>query len=169
MTVYCDMDRVERGGGVWMRVASYNYSDPSTSCPGDWNLITSPIRSCGRISPRASCASAVFSTNNIEFSSVCGRVIAIQYGSPDAFYPYHSQSQRGIDDYYVDGVSITYGNPRQHVWTFAAYPSDDRTYPTALCPCSQPSRNIRSPPHFVGNNYFCDTAAPTCCSAQYYP
>ena len=169
VTVYCDMDNEECGGGGWMRVASYNYSDPNTVCPGDWNLITSPNRSCGRSSPSASCASAVFPTNSIEFSSVCGRVITIQYGSPNAFYPYHDQNQRSIDDYYVDGVSITYGNPRQHVWTFAAYRSDDNTYLINLCPCSQPSLNVPSPPPFVGNNYFCDTAAPTCCSAIYYP
>ena len=169
VTVYCDMDNEECGGGVWMRMASYNYSDPNTVCPGDWNLITSPVRSCGRSSPSASCASAVFPTNSIEFRSVCGRVITIQFGTPNAFYPYHYQNQRSIDDYYVDGVSITYGNPRQHVWTFAAYPSDDNTRLINLCPCSQPSLNVPSPPPFVGNNYFCDTAAPTCCSVIYYP
>ena len=169
VTVYCDMDNEECGGGAWMKVASYNYSDPSTACPGDWNLITSPVRSCGRSSPSGSCASAVFPTNSIEFSSVCGRVITIQFGSPSAFYQYHRQSQKSIDDYYVDGVSITYGNPRQHVWTFVAYPSDHRTYSWDLCPCSQPSLNVPSPPPFVGKNYFCDTAAPTCCHTRYYP
>ena len=45
VTVYCDMDNEECGGGVWMRVASYNYSDPSSTCPGNWNMITSPSMS----------------------------------------------------------------------------------------------------------------------------
>ena len=40
VTVYCDMDNEECGGGVWTRVASYNYSGPNTTCPGDWSLIT---------------------------------------------------------------------------------------------------------------------------------
>ena len=97
-------------------------------------------------------------------------MIAFQYGPTDAFYPYHCDYQRTIDDYYVDGVSITYGNPRQHVWTFAGYPSDDyRRGSHSLCLCSQPGLSIPSTPHFVGNNYFCDTAAPTCCPNQYYP
>ena len=165
VTVYCDMDNEECGGGVWTRVASYDYSDPNTTCPGDWNLITSPVRACGRNSPSASCSSASFSTSGVQFSSVCGRVIAIQYGEPDAFY----QQSENIDGYYVDGVSITYGNPRQHVWTFAGYPSDHYTGTNNLCSCSQPSLSIPFVPSFVGNNYFCDTGAPTCCGAFYYP
>ena len=36
VTLNCDMDHEECGGGGWTRVASYNYSDPSTTCPGDW-------------------------------------------------------------------------------------------------------------------------------------
>ena len=126
-------------------------------------ISTTPIGTCGRNSPFPGCASALFPTNGIEFSSVCGRVITIQYGSLNAFDPYHNFDQRTIDDYYVDGVSITYGNPRQHVWTFAAHPGDDYTNPNALCPCSQPSLSVPSPPSFVGNSYFCDTGAPPCC------
>ena len=145
-----------------------DYSDFSSTCLGDWNLITSPIRACGRNSPSGSCASASFPTNSIQFSSVCGRVIAIQYGEQDAFYGHHNNNQRTIDGYYVDGVSITYGNPRQHVWTFAGYPSDDYTSTNTLCSCSQPSLSIPFVPSFVGN-YFCDTGAPTCCGAFYYP
>ena len=156
VTVYCDMDNEECGGGVWTRVASYNYSDLNTTCPGDWNLITSPIRACERYNPSGgSCASAFFSTYGVEFSSVCGRVIAIQVGSTESFINWHS----GIDGIYVDGVSITYGNPRKHVWTFAAYVNDFFTSVIHLCPCSQPSLNVPSPPSYVGNNYFCDTGA----------
>ena len=165
VTVYCDMDNEECGGGVWMRVASYNYSDPSTTCPGNWGLITSPIRACSRNIPTRGCSSAFFPTNGIEFSSVCGRVIAIQYGSLHAFYLHHAGHT--INDVYVDGVSITYSYPRQHVWTFAGYQSDDDANPPFLCPCSQPYVNVPSPPDFMGNNYFCDTAAPNCCPTGY--
>jgi len=167
VTVYCDMDNEECGGEVWTRVASYNYSDSNTTCPGNWGLITSPIRACSRNNPSGSCSSAFFLTNGVEFSSVCGRVIAIQYGSSGAFRRYHLGTQTVIDTFYVDGVSITYGYPRQHVWTFAAYPSDDYTSPFHLCPCSQPFQSISSPPDFVGNNYFCDTAVPNCCLTGY--
>ena len=169
VTVYCDMDNEECGGGVWTRVASYNYSDPNTTCPGDWSETTSP-RGCDRIDSSASCASAFFPTGGIQFSSVCGKVIAIQFGTPDAFIRYHDDTHRTIDDVYVDGVSITHGtNPRQHVWTFAGYPSDTFTSTDHLCPCSQPNSSVPSPPDFVGNNYFCDTGASSCCTIDYYP
>ena len=169
VTVFCDMDNEECGGGVWTRVASYNYSDPSTTCPGDWTLITSSIRACARISSDRSCSSASFSTSGIQFSSVCGRVIGIQYGSPEAFDSYHRVSFSGqIEDPYVDGVSITHGSPRKHIWTFAAYPSDDYTDLTIICPCSQPSLNVPSPPSYVGNNYFCDTALASFGTTQFY-
>ena len=33
----------------------------------------------------------------------------------------HNYNHEGqtIDGYYVEGISITYGNPRQHIWTYA--------------------------------------------------
>ena len=61
---------------------------------------------------------------------MCGRVVGYQYGSTDAVYPgrytgetYGSvidSSHNDINSYYVDGVSITRGSPRQHVWTLMA-------------------------------------------------
>ena len=173
VTVYCDMDRVECGGGVWTRVASYDYSDLNTSCPGDWTQITSPVRGCQRnTNYQQSCESAVFPTG-LPYSRVCGRVLAIQYGYTPAFV--HADSTTTLDDIYVNGVSITYGNPRAHIWTFAAYPSgndNDLIYDghlMELCPCSQPSLSIPPPPSFIGNNYFCDTAISDYNNPQYYP
>ena len=157
VTVYCDMDKEECGGGGWTRVASYNYSDPSISCPNTWTQITDPFRGCavaGGVTTN-NCASTSFSAL-VEFNQVCGEVIAIQYGSPDGFYP-----RENIDNNYVEGVSITHGSPRQHIWTFAAYPGDDYTETRSICPCSQPSLNVPPPLSFVGSNYFCDTAAET--------
>ena len=170
VTVYCDMDRVECGGGVWTRVASYDYSDPNTSCPGDWEQITTPIRGCIDDTPNSFCKSAVFSTGGLQFSQVCGRVLAIQYRSPSAFNNVHSSPPRTIDDHYVDGVSITYGNPRAHIWSFAAYPSGTYSGPYHLCPCSQPSLNVPATPSFIGDNYFCDTGnSGDCCPVEYFP
>jgi len=95
-----------------------------------------------------------FNPGTIPYDQVCGRVTAYQFGSPDAF----NQHNTGIDNVYVDGVSITHGLPtaRQHIWSFAI----GRAEVTALdqdsiCPCSLNSTNIV--PTFVGNNYFCDT------------
>ena len=32
----------------WMRVAFLNMTDTSQNCPGDWTLVSSPKRTCGR-------------------------------------------------------------------------------------------------------------------------
>ena len=61
---------------------------------------------------------------------------------------------------YADGISITHGLPRQHIWSFAA----GRDEITAVeldstCPCSLNGTN--TVPTFVGNNYFCDTGTIT--------
>ena len=157
VAVYCDMDREECSGGGWTRVASYNYSDPSISCPTTWIQITDPFRGCaltGAVRTN-NCASTLFSTLT-EFNQVCGEVIAIQHDHPDGF-----NHQNTIDSDYVEGVSITHGSPRQHIWTFAAYPSDNHINTNNICPCSQPSLNVPPPPSFVGSNYFCDTAVET--------
>ena len=159
MTVYCNMDNRACGGGVWTGVARYDFSDSSTTCPGNWYQITSPIRACGRTSG-IGCVSALFFTNSIQFNRVCGRVIAVQYGCPRAFYTSHNyHNLRNIEQYYVDGVSITHGNPRQHIWTFAAYPEDRSGTRSRYCPCGPYYLNRPSPPplDFLDNNYFCET------------
>ena len=61
---------------------------------------------------------------------------------------------------YADGISITHGLPRQHIWSFAA----GRDEITAVeldstCPCSLNGTN--TVPTFIGNNYFCDTGTIT--------
>ena len=57
---------------------------------------------------------------------------------------------------YVDGISITLGSPRKHVWTYAAGVSDDHNpYANSLCPCALYS--TARPPAFVGNNYYCES------------
>jgi len=89
--VYCDMDRVCgcSSTGGWTRIANLNMRDPSEQCPGDWILQTyssEPRRLCGRGSRSgAGCVSAVYSTYDINYSQVCGRVIGYQYASPVAF------------------------------------------------------------------------------------
>ena len=61
---------------------------------------------------------------------------------------------------YVDGVSLTYGSLRQHIWTFAnaideASADNDRS----RCSCTD-SSHPNTPPLFVGNEYFCETGVP---------
>ena len=73
----------------------------------------------------AGCASANF--------SICGQAKAYQKGHTDAFHTTVS-----IDNVYVEGISITLGSPRKHVWTYAAGLSDDGNHNSGLdnCPCA---------------------------------
>jgi hypothetical protein len=50
---------------------------------------------------------------------VCGKIRAYQYATPDSFGLRDTHGQV-IDGNYVDGVSLTHGNPKHHLWTFAA-------------------------------------------------
>ena len=96
----------------------------------------------------------MFSTGR-QYSRVCGRIIAYQLASTDAF----QSRNESIDGPYVDGVSVTYGHPRNHIWTFAggwseiSHPNSD----IVNCPCSD-SPGTSSPPSFVGERYFCESA-----------
>ena len=106
------------GGSGWRRATYLNMSDPTQTCPPAWELITTPRRSCARPSNAgwSSCYSAMFPIQGIQYSQVCGRITGYQVGEPQAFI---NSIGRAIDGPYVDGVNLTYGNPRQHIWTFA--------------------------------------------------
>ena len=158
---YCDMEREGCGTrGGWMRVAHLDMTQPNQQCPSGFRLITSSSkRLCGRPGP-AGCVSVKFSTNDISYNKVCGKVIAYQDGSTDSLCP-RANSQT-INEAYIDGVSITHGNPRQHIWSFVASLSATvgiYTEPCQICPCS-PDFQGTVPP-FMGNNYFCESGADT--------
>jgi len=91
-----------------------------------------------------------------------------QKGSMDGFYPYvyaasgpHEEYTpvisvtKSLDGVYVDGVSITYGNPRKHIWTYAIGVSEDYNYNRVNCPCAKYPGT--SPPPYIGNDYYCES------------
>lgn len=172
--VYCDMAR-SCGGitGGWMQVAKLNMSDANDVCPTGLRNITSPKRLCGINSDGPGCSSAVFSVEGIEYSRVCGKIIAVQYGSPDAFYSYGARPSTTIDGRYVDGISLTYGrNPRRHIWTFAAAVHEllHKNPFKNVCRCTVPNNRATLPvPSYVGNDYFCATASKDQWRRRYYP
>ena len=59
----------------------------------------------------------------------------------------------------MNGVSITRGSPRKHVWTFVAAVLENSFLSSGIheCPCA-PNSPISSP-SFVGNDYFCESGA----------
>ena len=143
------------GPGQWSRIAFFNMSDPSQQCPSSWNLFTSPVKGCvSSVTSGRSCDSAIFPSNGKLYSRVCGRVNAYQKGSVNGFYP-GFYSGRGLEEEYVDGVSLTHGAPgsRQHIWTFVA----SGTSSVNSCPCTSTAPWPYQVPSFIGDKYFCET------------
>uniref|UniRef100_A0A1X7TB87 Fibrinogen C-terminal domain-containing protein n=1 Tax=Amphimedon queenslandica TaxID=400682 RepID=A0A1X7TB87_AMPQE len=112
-TAYCNMDELCGSGEGWARLAYLDMSDATQNCPSGFKLYQSGgVRACGQPSRGGGCISVQFPSNGISYSQICGRVTGYQYYTPDGF---HGPSD--LDSPYVDGVSITRGSPRQHVWT----------------------------------------------------
>ena len=160
-------DRVDRlydqrftcgGTGGWRRVVYLDMTDPCTICPSGWQLTGYSKRTCGKATHTGSniCDSATFPVIGGEYSRVCGRIKAYQFGGIDAFEAYNIREGLTINDAYVSGISLTYGSPREHIWTFAAGATDGDTTTNWICPCDA-TVNIDIPP-FVNQDYFCETA-----------
>ena len=159
LKTYCSMEELCGSGGGWMRLAYLDMSDSTEMCPPGFRRYSlGSTRVCGRAYSFASCQSVIFPSNGISYSQVCGRVVGYQYGSTDAFAALFA-NKNNINTYYVDGVSITRGSPRQHVWTLAAgYNSYSNEHPNANCPCTLNSTQKVS--SFVSDNYFCEADRP---------
>ena len=152
MHVYCDMTR-SCGGvtGGWMRVAYLDMTNSTHRCPSTLRQRTDSEKlTCRKNGDSAGCSSFIFPSMNVSYSKVCGRIIGYQSGSPDAFALRNSPS---INSNYVDGISLTHGNPRQHIWTFAA--GNDEDFDVLACPCL--TNAAASPLPYIGRNYFCET------------
>ena len=142
--------------GGWRRVVYLDMTDPSTTCPSGWKLTGYSKRTCGRATDgRNTCDSATFPVRGREYSRICCRIRAYQYASPDAFRNYHNRLITTIDGAYVDGVSVTHGTPRNHIWTFAAGVTEGDPTNFGVCPCDA-SVNIHIP-SFVCEDYFCES------------
>ena len=116
--LYCDM-QTERCGvkGGWTRVGYLDMTWPwSGTCPHGLVRTTTPRSMCHRESYSAGCSSATYKTYGISYSRVCGRATGYKTGTPDGF----RGSEKKIHAAYVDGLSLTHGYPRKHIWSFAA-------------------------------------------------
>ena len=116
--VYCDME-LTCGGitGGWMRIADVDTTQ-GDNCPTGWRKITQPRPLCRGSGDAAGCYSAYFSNNKAEYNSICGKLRGYQQGSTAAFLAEFAPSCT-IDIPYLDGVSVTVGKPRKHVWSYA--------------------------------------------------
>ncbi len=160
--VFCDLQSSFRGRDPgWMRIATLDMRDPTQVCPSGLSLVTEGKRSCGRSNTEPGCSSVALSTRGVSYSRVCGLLQGYQFSSPNAFYQYQLDTTLTIDDFYVDGVSLTYGaNPRKHIWSFAAA-LDETIRDRFVCPCtnSETTLSDTAVPDFIGQNYFCETGS----------
>ncbi len=152
---YCNMDLACGPDSIrgWMRVANVNLSDPSQNCPpGNFHFSTTgSIRYCLQNNAGYGCESSTFSVLQVPYTSVCGRATGVQIGTVDVFLD-TPNPMRSIDDVYLDGISLTYGNnPRKHIWSFVASISEN----LSTCPCSNYS--VDNSPSYVGDHYFCES------------
>ena len=151
--VYCHMETLCGKGGGWRRIASLNMTDPNEKCPTQFRTYSQDgVRACGRpATSSGSCVGITFSSRDIRYSQVCGRMIGYQVGYTDAAHRH--QSGGNINTPYTDGISLTYGNPRKHIWTLMSGGTDRGLY--NRCPCG--STQARSALSFVGSDYYCES------------
>ena len=163
INTYCNMEELCGSGGGWTRLAYLDMSDSTVNCPSGFRLYQSgSVRACGRpVTSSGSCVSVEFPSNGISYSQVCGRVTGYQYYSPDAVNIVLGSNHNNLNGDYVDGVSITRGSPRQHVWTLMAANCEENCFSDFIhfCPCGTGS--VVPVQSFVGDNYFCESGVAT--------
>ena len=156
-TAYCNMEDLCDSADGWTRLAYLNMTDSTVNCPSGLRLYQSGgVRACGRpVTSSGSCVSVQFLSHGISYSQVCGRVTGYQYSSPDAVDDARGSNHDNLNSYYVDGVSITSGSPRQHIWTLMAANYEQFRNGPHVCPCATGS--TQSVQSFVGDHYFCES------------
>ena len=142
--VYCDMTKsCNNFTGGLTRVAVLNDETRPSVCTGNFTIDQNAR--CIRSSAEPGCSHIIFPLMNMSYSHICGTVESFWFGFPDGFIGSGRSPSTTINDNYVDGISLTYGNKssRTHIWTFIA------DHGTNNQPC--PS-NI---PEYVGRNNTC--------------
>ena len=142
--------------GNWRRIAYFD-TTKGEPCPSSLRTVsntTTNQTACGR-NVSIGCTSLVFTTDG-NYTNVCGRTRGYQYRTPDAFG--HVLDNDTIDSAYLDGISITYGSPRTHLWSYIAGYQEDFSVFLAVCPCSRanPTDNTNVP-NYVQEKYYCET------------
>ena len=116
------------------KIAGFNIT-AGDDCPSPWvERSRHGVNFCRSASDSGGCYSVNYSTSGVSYQRVCGRASGYQKGTPDAFQHGFVHNQN-IDGYYVDGLSITHGSPRQHIWTYAIGTTDSGSHP-GNCPCA---------------------------------
>ena len=152
--VFCDMENTNCGEKGWMMVAALDMAVNGSKCPDglDEGMYGSK-RLCGNRGNNV-CRSTTFSTNGAPYTEVCGFVSGFQDKTPDAFHGKNAN----IDSVYLDGISITHGMPRQHIWSYGAGPASDCSS-AGCCPCNE--GGVDNVATFAKSNWYCESGNPT--------
>ena len=138
----------------WRRIAYFNTTQ-GDSCPSSLRTVTNTTTNqtaCGRTA-NGGCTSLRFSPNG-SYTNVCGRVRGYQFRYPDGFHT----GTGSIDSHYINGISITHGNPRTHLWSYVIGNSEQNPATVACCPCARLDPTDRSDvPLFVGEDLYCES------------
>ena len=150
--IYCDMTRTCGGvTGGWMKIAKLDMTNLVHQCPEALSAhVQSGKRICAQKNDAAGCTSVSYPTHGVGYNEVCGKVIGYEFSTPDGAYNYYGFSINGP---YIDGISLTYGSPRRHIWSFMAG--------LTKCDCTNNNNYNGHPATFVGQDYFCDNADST--------
>ena len=150
--IHCDMTWTCGGvTGGWIKIAELDMTNLVHQCPETLSAhIQSGKRICARKTDAAGCTSVIYPTHGVGYNEVCGRVIGYELSTPDGANNYYRSSINGP---YIDGISLTYGSPRRHIWSFVAG--------LKKCDCTNNNNFNGHPTTFVGQDYFCDDAAFT--------
>ena len=155
ITIYCNMDTLCNDNGGWMRIGYLDMTLPIHSCPSSLTQYEEgDYRLCRR--PGIGCHSIILDNNGISYSQICGKVTAYQYRAPDAVRDRGTHSL--LNTNYLDGISITRGFNREHVWSLIVgyVEFSSRATNPSSCPCFTGG----SVPTFIGNNYYCESGNP---------
>ena len=140
----------------WRRV-TYIDTTQETTCPDGLREVTNSTlnkRACGR-TVDVGCSSLTFPSGG-NYTHVCGRARGYQFYTTDGF---HALSSSTINDAYVDGLSITRGSFRKHIWSYAAGHHEKITgdIRTCQCPCGGPEFDSWYKATFVGDDFYCES------------
>ena len=142
----------------WRRIEYFDTTQ-GDSCPTGLRTVTNNTTNqtaCGRTNTSGGCASIPIPVQ-VSYSQVCGIVKGYQDYTPNAFHPF-TRGYNTIDTYYVDGVSITHGSPRRHLWTYVNGLSELHSPEQNRCPCARSDPNDRNDvPSFVGEHFYCES------------
>ena len=139
---------------LWTRVGFFDINN-GDQCPISLRTVsnaTTNQTACGRHSI-SNCISLPIAVLN-NYTKVCGIVQGYQEASTDGFRTIAEH----LDGNYVDGISITQGSPRRHLWTYVSGLGELAPNQQERCPCARSNPSDRTGvPSFVGEHFYCES------------